>query len=178
MLASYYAISYPLHIEKLILSSSGGIDLELTSYISANINSKLSERELRSLDFWNRQISAGDTTYHARLERGKALAPAYVYDRKYIPVIAERLTQGNSTINNLVWSDLQKIHFDCAEKLHSFQKPVLIIQGKQDIIEEKTALKAMKVFKNASLVLLDKCAHYGWLDNEEAYFSALKKFLN
>ena len=72
----------------------------------------------------------GDTSHYARLEGGQRLAPAYVVDKKYLPVIAERLTQGNSTINRLIWSDLQKINFDCSEKLKAFNRPVLIIQGK------------------------------------------------
>jgi len=64
------------------------------------------------------------------LHRGLALAPAYVYNRKNIPAIAARLTQGNSIVNGLVWQDLQKIKFDCKNKLSQFNKPVLIIQGK------------------------------------------------
>ena len=34
MLACYYATLFPENIEGLILSSSGGIDLELQSYVS------------------------------------------------------------------------------------------------------------------------------------------------
>ncbi len=178
MLASYYALSHPENISSLILSSSGGIDLELQSYVSKNINARLSAEELDSLRYWSTVISKGDTTFYARLQRAKWLAPAYVYDRKNIPAIAERLTQGNSEINGLVWNDLQKIKFDCSNKLSKLNIPVLIIQGKQDIIEERTALKAHKVLKNSSVVLLDKCVHYGWLDQKDEYFATVEKFLN
>ncbi len=177
MLASYYATLYPQNIASLILSSSGGIDLELLTYVSQRVNNRLSKQERDSLDYWNQKINAGDTSHYVRLQRGLALAPAYVYDRKNIPAIAERLTQGNSAINELVWQDLQKIKFDCAAQLSHFDKPVLIIQGKQDIIEEKTALKEHKVLKNSKLVLLDNCVHYGWLDKHDEYFSELEKFL-
>jgi len=177
MLASYYTSYYPQHVKSLILSSSGGIDLELQSYASKNINARLSRTEMDSLNYWNSKISAGDTSYFARLQRGRALAPAYVYDRKNIPAIAERLTQSNARINSLVWEDLQKINFDCSKQLATFRNPVLIIQGKQDIVEEKTAQKAYNVFGNARIVLLDNCVHYGWLDRPVEYFSELKKFL-
>ena len=106
-----------------------------------------------------------------------ALAPAYVVNKKNVPLIAERLTQGNAEINALVWNNLQKIKFDCAEKLASFKKPVLIIQGKQDVIKEETAMKAHKVLKNSKIVLLDSCGHYGWLDAYEAYFKEINDFL-
>jgi proline iminopeptidase len=178
MLASYYASLYPGNIESLILSSSGGTDLELLSYVSSRVNARLSSQEMDSLTYWNKRINAGDTSYYARLHRGLALAPAYVYNRKNIPAIAERLTQGNSIINGLVWQDLQKIKFDCKSKLSLFNKPVLIIQGKQDIIKSETALKEHQIFKTSKLVLLDNCVHYGWLDRPDEYFLQVEKFIN
>lgn len=178
MLASYYATIHPENIESLILSSSGGIDLGLLSGGNLSIQSKLTEEEKDSLNYWNKKIAAGDTSYHARLQRGMALAPAYLYNKAFIPVIAERLTQGNALINTLVWNDMQKIKFDCSKKLSSFNKPVLIIQGKNDVLDEKIAFKEHKAFKNSTLVFLDHSGHYGWLDNKEAYLGAIAKFLS
>lgn len=177
MLASYYATLHPDKIESLILSSSGGIDLELLSNADA-ISSKLTKAERDSLAYWNGRISNGDTSYLTRLGRGRALAPAYLYNRKHIPIIAERLTQGNSLMNRLVWSDLRKINFDCKKGLATFSKPVLIIQGVQDIIEEGIALKAHKIFKNSRVVLIEGCGHYGWLDRPDKYIPEIEKFLS
>jgi proline iminopeptidase len=177
MLASYYTALYPGRVDKLVLSSSGGTDLGLLDYVGKNVNAKLTDAEKKSLAYWTQQIRAGDTSYHARLERGKALAPAYVYNREFVPVIAERLTQGNAILNEAMWADMQRIGFDCNEKLRSFDKPVLIIQGLQDIIEQKTALKAKEIFKHSTLVFMDKCVHYGWLDRPDIYFPAVASFL-
>jgi len=178
MMASYYATQHPERIESLILSSSGGIDLELLSGGGSRLMSRLTAQEKDSLNFWNDKIASGDTTFHAKLRRGMALAPGYLFNRKFIPVIAERLTQSNMTVNGLVWNDLQKIKYDCRDKLQSFTASVLIIQGKQDIIEEKIALKAQKALKNSKLVILDKCSHYGWLDRPDEYFGEISKFMN
>ena len=177
MMASYYATIHPGRIESLILSSSGGIDLEILSSSGSNLMSRLSTREVDSLNFWNSKIGNGDTTYQAKLHRGLALAPAYLFDRKYIPVIAERLTQSNMKVNGIVWNDLQKIKYDCRAKLQLFTAPVLIIQGKQDIIEEKIALKAQNALKNSRLIIIDKCSHYGWLDQPDRYFTEINKFI-
>lgn len=177
MLASYYATCYPQHIDKMILSSSGGIDLDLLSYVSDAISSKLSKTRLDSVNYWTARIDQGDTSHVALLGRGRNLAEAYVLNKKYIPVIAERLTQGNATINQLIWSDFQKINFNCAEKLKTFKQPVLIIQGKEDIIKPETAEKANEVLSNSRIVLMDHCIHYGWLDNEEVYFKEVNAFL-
>ncbi|TGD58475.1 alpha/beta fold hydrolase [Flavobacterium humi] len=176
MLASYYATLHPEHIDKLILSSSGGVDLKLLNGPNL-IDSHLSKAEKDSLRYWNNKIENGDTSHKARLGRGRAMAPAYVFDRKFIPIIAERLTQSNMTINSLVWNDLQKMQFDCKEELKSFKRPVLIIQGKQDIISNEIGELALHTFPNARLVLLEKCKHYGWLDAEYNYFGEIEGFL-
>lgn len=178
MLVSYYATLYPEHIEKIILSSSGGIDLTLLNYVGASITSKLSKAGQDSLAFWNKRIEDGDTSHHARLQRGMHLAPAYVLNKKFIPVIAERLTQGNTTVNQLIWNDLQKINYNCAEKLKSYNKPVLIIQGKEDILKPEIAEKSHQAFKNSKVIFMDHCIHYGWLDNEEVYFKEINLFLS
>ncbi|MCK8523775.1 alpha/beta hydrolase [Aquimarina sp. D1M17] len=177
MLASYYASKYPYVTNGMVLSASGGLDLELLNYVGQNISSKLSKNETESLQQWTQKINQGDTTYHARLQRGKALAPAYVVNKEHVPVIAERLTQGNQVINALVFQDLRKIQYNCIPALSTYKKPVLIIQGKQDIIDEKTALKAHQTFSNSKLILLDDCGHYGWLDQKETYLSEVTNFL-
>lgn len=176
MLGSYYATVYPNSIDKLILSSSGGVDLTLLK--SPNlIEAGLSKAEKDSLDYWNDKIEKGDTSYKARLGRGKAMAPAYVYDRKFVSIIAERLTQGNSTINGLLWSDMQKMNFDCKDKLKSFKNPVLIIQGKEDIISNEIGEIGHKAYPNSKLILLEHSKHYGWLDARDKYFSDINSFL-
>jgi len=178
MLASYYATIHPSRIISMILSSSGGIDLDLLSYVAKNINARLTPQQQDSASYWSQKINNGDTSYFARWQRAKVLANAYVYDKKYALPIAERLTQSDLRVNNLIWQNMQKIKFNCAPKLSTFTKPVLIIQGKQDIIEEWTSQKANKILKNSKLVILDHCVHYGWLDNRDMYLSEVEKFIS
>lgn len=178
MLAGYYASVYPQNIDKLILSASGGLDLGLNEYVGQSIQNRLSKIEQDSLAFYTAKITNGDTSKVTLLGRGRALAPAYLYYKTHIPVLADRLTQGNSTINTLVWEDLQRIKFDCKPQLKNFKQPVLIIQGIQDIIATKTAFATKKVIAHADMVLMDKCGHYGWLDAEATYFKTIFDFLN
>lgn len=175
MLGSYYASKFPERIKGLILSSSGGINMDLFSRLS--ITSKLTRSETDSLHYWNTKIAKGDTTYFARLKRGKFLAPAYLFDKSNVPIIAERLTQGNSTVNQLVFQNMRKIGFDCSEGLKKLKAPVLIIQGEEDLIDRETAENALKVFQNSTLVILEKCGHYGWLDQPELYFKSIDEYL-
>src|SRR4029077_10005765 len=59
MLASYYASVHPQHVEALILSSSGGMDLGLLASAGKNINSKLTRTESDSLAYWSEKINSG-----------------------------------------------------------------------------------------------------------------------
>jgi len=176
-LAEYYASKYPERIKGMILSSSGGLDLEVLDYFGANTNIRLSESEKDSLKYWNKKIENGDASHYANYQRAKALAPAYLYDKKYIPEIAERLTQGKPQITGLVYKDLFKMRYDCKEFLKDFIKPILIIQGRQDIVGDGTAYKAHVILKNSTLVFLNECCHYGWLEQKEKYKIEIEKFI-
>jgi len=175
ILASYYTSKFPTRVEGLILSSSGGIDLEL--FETLDIRSHLTSQERDSLDYWNRKIRNGDTSHYASLQLGKYLAPAYLKDKSFIPIVAERLTQGNSQINSLVYQYMRRINYDVSDELESFQKPVLIMQGQHDIIPIAVSEKAHSVIQNSKLVILPNSAHYGWLEDPELYFSSIDELL-
>ncbi len=175
MLASYYTSHYPERTKGLILSSSGGVDMDLFSDI--DIIARLSQKDKDSLFYWTLKIARGDTTYLAKLQRGTYLAPSYLYDKSYIPVVAKRLTQTNMEINGLVHRDMRKIGFDCKPSLTKYTKPVLIIQGVYDIIPLELAEKTHKLFRNSTLVILGKSAHFGWLEESELYFKSIYELL-
>jgi proline iminopeptidase len=176
MLAAYYASTHSQNISKLIFSSSGGLDMELFSYL--DITAKLNTTQKDSLQYWTERFEQGDQSHEVLLGRGRALAPAYLEDTSYITVIAERLTEINFNINQLVFEDLQTIEFDCKKQLSAFSSPTLIIQGVQDIIDEATAVRTKKVIPHAEIILLQNCGHYGWLDQKVQYFEAIENFLN
>jgi proline iminopeptidase len=177
MLASFYTTQHPEKVKALVLSSSGGIDMELFSGAGNIIYRQLSEPDADSLRFWESRISDGDTSGYARRKRAHFLAFAYVYFKRNAGAIEERLQLTDRNVNSLVWQDLRRIRFNCAPLLASFTKPALIIQGRQDIVDSSAAKKAHHVLKNSQLVLLDQCRHYGWLDQPEKYFAALRPFL-
>lgn len=176
MLANYYAAKHPERITAMIQSSSGGIDLSLLQSAQGNIYAKFSEDEVDSLNHWRQQYSSSDHST-ARIKYNKLFAKAYVYHAEHIPVIANRLMEGDLALNRLVWNNLREIQYDCKNELAGFCKPVLIIQGKEDIISEALAYQADSVYCNSRIVLLAHCGHYGWLDQEERYLTEIDEFL-
>ncbi len=176
MLACYYASNHPDRLNAMILSSSGGVDMELFNTI--NIRSNLSPNDYDSLNYWSNRISRGDTSYYARYNRGKHLAPAYLYNQIHVPRIAHRLTQSNMTVNGLVFQNMRAIDFDCKPQLIDFEKPVLIIQGDSDIIPTQISEKSRNLMVNSELIVLENCGHYGWLDRPDVFFEYIFDFLN
>lgn len=175
IMAYYYASYYPENVIGMIQSSSGGMDLQLLENL--NILSGLTDLERDSLQFYQQKIQMGDTSYAAAYKRGEFLAPAYVFDPTFIPIVAKRLTQGNSRVNALIWQNLRKLPYDTKASMSNFSKPVLILHGKQDIVDTSIPLNAKNILPKAKLVILENCKHYGWLDAEKVYFNAIDTFL-
>lgn len=174
VLANYYTALHPGRVKGIIASSSGGLDLQFLEYF--DIRQQLSPMEADSLAFWTSRIAGGDATGYADRKRREFLAAAYLYDDRHIPVIAERLGEGNLVINGLIWRDLRSMEFDVTEELAGFTGPVLIIQGRQDVIPGETGRRALEVFPDAELVILEECGHYGWVEQPERYFKEIFSF--
>jgi proline iminopeptidase len=178
-MAEYYATKYPESIKAMILSSSGGIDLNILNYFTANLRIRLSQTERDSLDYYSEKLKQGDTTYYVRYNWAKYLATGYVYNKKYVPSIAKRLAFArNPRITDLVYKDLYKMNFDCKETLRDFDKPVLIIQGRQDLTGDGIAYEAHAVLKNSIIKFINKSVHYSWLEQGEEYKSDVEKFIS
>ena len=178
IMETYYATKHPETIEKLIFSSSGGVNMKFTSYLQERLNNNLTTIQKDSLSFFQKKLDLGDSSLETLKKRSKYLANAYVFDKSKAPIIAERLTQIKFEINSLVIQDLRKIKFDCSNSFKSFKKPVLILQGKNDIISTETATEIANAFSNSKLILMDNCGHYGWLDAKEVYLKTINQFLN
>ena len=177
-MAEYYAVHYPESIKAMILSSTGGIDLDVLKYFNQNLQMRLSQTERDSLKYWSDKVKGGDTTRTAKYSKAKYLASAYLYDKKYVPELAQRLAFGGyPKITSLVYKDLFKINFDCREPLKDFTKPVLIIQGRQDPTGDGVAYEVHSVLKNSSLVFINKSGHYSWWEQSEQYKSEVEKFI-
>ncbi|CAM4430643.1 alpha/beta fold hydrolase [Flavobacterium terrigena] len=177
IMASYYATKHPERIEKLIFSSSGGLNMKFTSYVQQRLNNNLTKVQRDSLSYYQKKLDSGDSSKETLQLRAKYLANAYVFDKSKAPIIAERLTQTKFEINSLVFESLRKIKFDCTNSFKNFKQPVLVLQGKNDIITTETATEISNAFPNSKLILMNNCGHYGWLDANEIYFNSINNFL-
>lgn len=175
LMAYYYASKYTQKVTAMIQSSSSGMDLAMFGQF--NIRDGLTSLERDSLRYYSNKIRNGDNSYKTVLKNASFLAPAYVNDPKHIPTVAKRLTQGNRQINSLVWQDIRQKNFDVKDDLKTFDKPVLILHGEQDIVPLQQAQNAHDILKNSQLVLLPNTKHYGWLDCKKLYYHSIFNFI-
>lgn len=177
MLASYYTSKYPSKVNSLVLSSSGGVNLNFMNYIHSSVQQNLTDEQRQKFNHYNALFQNGDTTFQTRYQRALNLAGAYLVNDGLSETIGYRLLQINYDVNQLVFDNMQKIKFDCRDGLKKYGGNVLVIQGKQDIIKEETAQESASSFSNAKVYIIDGCAHYCWLEKQVEYVSRIKEFL-
>jgi len=69
--------------------------------------------------------------------------------------------------------------FDFRSDLHKVSVPTLIFSGKQDWVTDSEQAKILQAgISNAQLILLDKCGHLPWVDQESLFLDAMKTFLS
>ena len=177
MMAYYYAAKYSDRVSAMIQSSSGGMDLSLLGTAGGAIDQNLSQADRDSLAFW-RERNRSQPSDANRKRFNDFFAKAYLYDDSFAPIVSERMMQGNMQLNGLVWQNMRSIDFDCKKDMRNYAQAVLILQGKNDILPIELAETAHEILPNSTLVLLDECGHYGWLDQKEKYYQAIEEFVD
>ena len=177
MLAMSYAAKHPKPVKKMILSHSGGMNLEYIFSSTRRMQSRLNEEELTQLN----ELSSIDNPDLRTLNIAKASAAGYVFDRSHRNVVFQGLAfkaRFYQPINQLVWQDLRRNNYDLSSALKSFAAPVLIIQGDSDIVPPAEGEHSHSIFPNSKLIFLKDCVHYGWIEHPEKYFGAINNFLS
>lgn len=179
MLAMAYATAHPERVDRLILVGSGGPTLEFAQWFGDNIQARLRPEDVELRDYWIAAGNSGVDAAKVALEALKAIVPAYFFDRKtglecastfkdgqYQPDVNEQLMGGLGT------------RYDLRDGLKALKRPVLIIQGHQDPIGDKTAEGIHALIAGSTLVYLNRCGHFPWIEQPDEFRKALASFLS
>ncbi|NAY93069.1 alpha/beta fold hydrolase [Muricauda sp. JGD-17] len=173
--AMSYAAKYPEHVKGMILSHSGGMNMDFLNTVDKRLTSNLEETDriaLAELD----EVQNPDLR---SMKQSKALAGGYLFYKKNKDKVFRGLafnSRYHPRINQLLWADLRETNYDVVDTMKQFTKPVLIIHGENDIVDPKHAVFMHAIFPNSTFELLKNCAHYGWLDAPGEYFKAIDDF--
>ena len=175
MYASLYASRFPDRVASLILSHSGGLNMDFTKGYDGGMQARLSPEARRTL----REIPYPPEGEVQQMQRARAIAPAYVSDQRFAGDVFRGLAfrgRFSPRVNQLVFRDLRQMGYDLRSALSRFPAPVLILHGNNDIVDPAIAQRDARVFPDARLVMLSS-GHYGWIEQPEAYFGAIDQFL-
>ncbi|MEW6737732.1 MAG: alpha/beta hydrolase [Acidobacteriota bacterium] len=176
-LAMAYAGTHPSSIRALILIGSGGINLNFQKQFNANTLSRLRPCDKNLLDFWGTHaVIDPDRT---EFELVRAILPTYFYQRQDTLMLTENLTMKSlsRTTHYLIQDDLTEKKYDLRDLLKDFKEPVLVIQGKNDPIDESTADEISRNMSSSQLVFIEKSGHFPWIDQCQEFYTAVNNFL-
>jgi proline iminopeptidase len=178
MLAMAYAVAHPEHVDRLILIASGGPDLAFTEWFGANIESRLHDEDRAARAHWEAEASRGLDSDKAMLESLRAIVPAYFFDRATGLKWAGAMKDGdfNSEAHMLLFSELPT-SYNLRGALPNLKRPVLILQGQQDPIGDRTAEDIRALIAGSKLRYINRCGHFPWVEQPEAMKAALAEFL-
>jgi proline iminopeptidase len=178
MLAMAYAAAHPDRIDRMILIGPGGPTLEFAQWFPDNIRMRLRPEDLEAERSWDNAEKRGIDADKAALEGIRAITPGYFFDREKGLAFAKQLIDGtvHVKVNQLLFEDMAK-HYDSRPGLQKLERPVLIVQGHQDPVGDKTAEDIHAAIKTSVLTYINKCGHFPWLEQPDAFRKAIAEFV-
>jgi proline iminopeptidase len=178
MLAMAYAAAHPDRVDRMILIGPGGPTLEFTQWFNDNIRIRLRPEDLEAQRYWDESPKRGVDVDKAWLEGMRAITPGYFYDRAKGLAFSKTLVDGTITarVNELLFADMAK-SYDSRPGLARLDRPVLIVQGHQDPVGDKTAEDIHRAIKSSGLKYINQCGHMPWIEQPDQFRRILAEFL-
>ena len=179
MLAMAYAAAHPDRVDKMILIGPGGPTLEFAQWFPDNIRMRLRPEDLEKERYWDDAPKRGVDPDKAALEGIRAITPGYFFDREKGLSFAASMPDGtvHLAVNQLLFADMAKTGYDSLPGLQKLDRPVLIVQGHQDPVGDKTAEDIHAAIKGSVLKYFNKCGHFPWLEQPEEFRTVIMEFL-
>jgi proline iminopeptidase len=179
MLAMAYAAAHPDRIDRMVLIGSGGPTLDFAERFGDNIAARLRPEDLEARRYWESPDRRGTDPEKAALGAMKAIVPGYFFDRAKALAFAADLKDGtfHPAVNSLLMGDLNKA-YDLRAGLQKVDRPVLIIQGYQDPVSDKTADDIHALLSGSTLRFINKSGHFPWIEQPDEFRRAITSFLS
>lgn len=178
MLAMAYAAAHPGRVDRMILIGPGGPTLEFAQWFNDNIRMRLRPEDIEAERYWDDAPKRGVDIDKAALESIRAITPGYFFDREKGIAFRSMLTDGTITVrvNELLFADMAK-GYDSRPGLARLDRPVLIVQGHQDPVGDKTAEDIHMAIKSSVLRYINQCGHMPWVEQPDQFRRILAEFL-
>ena len=105
--------------------------------------------------------------------------PAYFYSREKALAFAKETPEGSlhGEVTGTMFFDLAK-NYNVRDAMRKFDRPTLIVQGRQDPIGESTAYEIHLAIQGSSLEWIDESGHFPWIEQPDRFFRIVREFLS
>ncbi|PSL46520.1 pimeloyl-ACP methyl ester carboxylesterase [Chitinophaga niastensis] len=136
MLAMSFAAKYPEKVKSLVLASPGYYKFDpdfFTTHVN-NLRGKLGVSDLALMDSLEKKMEAGKAGAADSAQYNRTVRLAYVYNKTIIDSLLAKIyvAKPNTTMQQLMVSDLIRIHYDLSKTLYHYTGPIQVIAGRQD----------------------------------------------
>jgi proline iminopeptidase len=174
--ALLYGIKYPEHTSKIILQATAGTDNKFQEYYWDNIEKGLTEADKTKMEALSKDSTASD------LDIFKVVLNGYFYDRTKSASFLDFPPEESPYFYNgdffgAFMKDPGYESFDISKEAYNLDIPVRIIQGRQDPVNGGTQERLNERLKNSKIYYIERAGHFPWLEQPEAFFTALKESL-
>jgi proline iminopeptidase len=172
--AMMYATRHPEHTASLILLATVPPTSGTVEHMDENMLNRLPAEAQQQVHAVFIGKLAPDAQFAAV---ARILNPAYFYDQK----IAQQFLAGMRPdyFHEMTARLLQKsgTPYDYTTDLKQLYVATTIIQGRQDLLDLGMANDTRNAIPGAKLIVIERCGHFGWLDNPADFNVALESAL-
>ncbi|MEM1323670.1 MAG: alpha/beta hydrolase [Bacteroidota bacterium] len=180
--AMAYASRHHQYINKMILSSSAGIDtrqLDSMQDFDFPLMEDMTKEERAVLLQLKEEVnSKNPSEVKMKRYRSGLLARYYINKVESLPKAVEWFAYKSNPapgISTYVWRSL--FTFNYKRRLKKIMTPVLILHGVADFIQINVPMKTHEILQNSRLEFLDESGHMLWLDQPKKVKSLIYAFL-
>jgi proline iminopeptidase len=169
LLAMHYASHYPAQVDKLVLVASGRIVARDGTAQMDNIIMRLPPEQAERL----KQPNLSPT------ERMRIMTLGFFWDRAKGAEMAAafRPESQHRDVRDLMANELLPPDGDLRPALRGFDRPALVITGRQDPLDPGVQYEIHLALKNSTLELIPRAGHFPWIEQPDRFFVVVREFL-
>lgn len=182
MLGLSYAVHHQNRIKKLLLVGTGEIKsdkniFKIIENITINRMDSITYKKVAAI---GEKMDKKTATEEEKTFFKKTSLSYYFNDRSQSDVIYEKFAafkKADPKMPGLMWDDFERIKFDLTIPLKSFNKPLYILCGRQDLFAFLSY--ELKIAKpSANLYWIEESGHFPMFENPTAFYKLLFEILD
>lgn len=174
MLALLYAVTYPKHVNKILLTAAIGVSKDGFIAFGKELEKRLSKEDKETLSRLEQSLTINDKVIREILN---VLDPYYVFSKKALR--HKKHTSMNQEVNTCIGNDILK-NYDLTEKLYVLSNiPILVAQGSHDLLTPSLIDELLiSHIPHAQLIEIKNCGHWTVVEKPKEMVSIAYKFFS